>query len=114
MTVIEEKKGLISRLMDIFKGKPAEKPPEEEVEMIPVEKVEEEPEKPEFPREAINELSGLRGLGSRKAEKLLAAGIDSVKNLAGCTSKDLAERVGISQNTASRWIRKAKEALSKK
>ena len=57
-------------------------------------------------------LTDVSGIGQKRSEKLSAAGINSVKALAGCKPEDLAKRVGASEKAASRWIENASELLS--
>jgi len=57
------------------------------------------------------ELTGIRGIGSKRAEELKAVGINTVSDLAASSVKDLSQKTGIPEKTISRWIRQAKELI---
>lgn len=86
-----------------------------EEEVVAEAVIEEVEEKPviEAPEIAID-LTEVRGIGQKRSEQLKAAGIDSVKDLAEYSPKDLADKVGVSEKIVSRWIKNAKETLSRK
>jgi len=63
-------------------------------------------------RSEIRDLTKVRGIGPKWSKKLKDAGVNSVKDLAECDSKDLARKIGVSEKIASRWIKGAKELLS--
>ena len=55
------------------------------------------------------ELTGIRGIGSKRAKELKAVGINTVSDLAASSVKDLSQKTGIPEKTISRWIGQAKE-----
>ena len=54
----------------------------------------------------------VKGIGGKRSEEMKAVGVDSVHELAECNPNDLAEKVGVSENTADAWIKNANEILS--
>jgi len=59
------------------------------------------------------ELVGVKGIGAKRAEQLKALGINSVKDLARASAKDLAARLNISPKITGRWIENAKKLAEK-
>ena len=60
---------------------------------------------------AANDLTGIKGIGPKKAEKLAAAGITRIDQLAKLTVAELMEIGGVNQETARAWIAQA-EAIA--
>lgn len=60
------------------------------------------------------ELTKVKGIGPKWSERLKNAGVNSADELAKCNSKDLAEKLGISEKIVSRWIRNANEIVANK
>jgi large subunit ribosomal protein L15 len=56
-------------------------------------------------------LTAVRGIGVKRSEKLKEVGINAVEDLAKCATKDLAEKVGVSEKIALAWIENANELL---
>ncbi len=52
-------------------------------------------------------LADVKGIGQKRAEKLVDAGITTVEALAGYKIEDLAEKLGTSEKIASKWIANA-------
>jgi large subunit ribosomal protein L15 len=69
-------------------------------------------EKSEISTAETIELVNVKGIGQKRSEKLRKIGISSVEDLAKCEPKDLAEKVGVSEKMASKWIKNASELLS--
>ena len=57
------------------------------------------------------ELTGIKGIGSKRADELRAVGVNTVSDLATYSTKDLSQKTGISEKIVSRWIEKAKEII---
>jgi len=57
------------------------------------------------------ELTGIKGIGSKRAEKLKAVGVNTVSDLAASSARDLSQKTGIPEKTISRWIGQAKEII---
>ena len=57
------------------------------------------------------ELTSIKGLGGKRAEKLKSCGVHSVQDLANSDSKALSEKLEISEKRVSEWIGEAKKAL---
>lgn len=76
----------------------------EEVEEV-IEKT--EPATPTHPIELIS----IDGIGVKRAEKLNSYGVNSVQDLADFDSKELSQKLQISEKRVSKWIDKAKDAL---
>ena len=80
-----------------------------------VETVREE-EKPAVITEAtppVSELTKVKGIGAKRADQLKALGINSIKDLANASAKDLAKKLEISPKITTKWIENAK-ALTEK
>ena len=60
------------------------------------------------------DLTEVKGIGKKRSEKLKAAGFNSVKRLVESEPEDIAEKVGVSEKSAARWIESAKKILSEK
>lgn len=60
----------------------------------------------------ITALTRVKGIGPTSATKLVTGGIDSIEALAAHAPGDLAPKVGISENIASRWIHGARDCLT--
>ncbi|MHA1237872.1 MAG: ribosomal protein L13e [Candidatus Odinarchaeia archaeon] len=89
-------------------AKPAKKAPvkEKKKKVKPEEKV----EKPS-PEGALDELVQIKGLGKTSAEKLINAGIQSIKDLLNVEKniEKVAEETGISATRLQKWIEEAKK-----
>lgn len=57
------------------------------------------------------ELTGIKGIGPKRAEILKAAGVSTVSDLAASSAKDLSRKTGIYEKTISRWLEQAKEII---
>lgn len=57
------------------------------------------------------ELTGIKGIGPKRAEILKAAGVSTVSDLAASSAKDLSQKTGIYEKTISRWLEQAKEII---
>ncbi len=57
------------------------------------------------------ELTGIKGIGSKRSEELKAVGVNTVSDLATSSAKDLSQKTGISEKIISRWIVQAKEII---
>jgi len=57
------------------------------------------------------ELTGIKGIGSKRVEKLKAAGVNTVSDLAASSVKDLSQKTGISEIFISRWIKQARKII---
>ena len=57
------------------------------------------------------ELTGIKGIGSKRAEELKAVGINTVSDLAASSVKDLSQKTGISEKIISRWIKQARKII---
>ena len=57
------------------------------------------------------ELTGIKGIVSKRAEELKAVGVNTVSDLAISSVKDLSQKTGISEKIVSRWIKQAKEII---
>lgn len=57
------------------------------------------------------ELTGIKGIGSKRAEKLKAVGVNTLSDLAASSAKDLSQKTGISEKIVSRWIEEARETI---
>jgi predicted flap endonuclease-1-like 5' DNA nuclease len=62
---------------------------------------------PQVPANAA-ELTDIKGVGPVTADKLVAAGITSVTQLAGTDPTIVSDSVGVSAAVADKWIRAAK------
>lgn len=58
-------------------------------------------------------LTEVKGIGKKRFEQLKAIGKDSIKVLAESDSKEIAEKLGISNKRASRWIKDANNLLKR-
>jgi len=73
--------------------------------------------KPRPPEEAFEEalqeleLTGIKGIGSKRAEEVKAAGVNTISDLAASSAKDLSQKTGISEKIVSRWIEEAREMI---
>jgi predicted RNA-binding protein with TRAM domain len=57
------------------------------------------------------ELTSIEGIGVKRAEKLNSCGVNSVQDLADFNSKELSQKLQISEKRVSKWIDKAKDAF---
>jgi DNA-binding protein len=57
------------------------------------------------------ELTSIEGIGASRAEKLKSCGVNSVQDLANFDSKELSEKLQISEKRVSKWIDEAKKIL---
>lgn len=64
------------------------------------------------PRASDLDLCEVKGIGPKRAEKLKAAGFDSVQKLAEGEPQHVAEAAGVSENRVVNWIENAKLLLS--
>ena len=60
-----------------------------------------------------SELTKVKGIGVKRADQLKALGINSIRDLANASAKDLAAKLEISPKITTRWIENAK-ALTEK
>ena len=65
-----------------------------------------------LPPKIETNLTKIRGIGPKRSEKLKAAGINSVEDLVGYSSKELAHKVGVPEKIAFKWIENANEILA--
>lgn len=65
---------------------------------------------PAIPAHPI-ELTSIEGIGVKRAEKLNSCGVNSVQDLADFDSKELSEKLQISEKRVSKWIDKAKDTF---
>ena len=63
--------------------------------------------------EILVALTEVKGIGQKRFEQLKAIGIDSAKKLAESEPKEIAEKLGVSEKTSSRWIKNANNLLKK-
>ena len=61
----------------------------------------------------VSELTKVKGIGAKRADQLKALGINSIRDLANASAKDLAKKLEISPKITTRWIENAK-ALTEK
>lgn len=89
-------------------------PPPSSTTRPTVPKVEEEEKKPtvEIEPSAIG-LTRVKGIGEKRAQQLMALGINSIEDLAKATEKDLARKLKISAKITGKWIGNAKEIVKK-
>lgn len=78
------------------------------------EEIKKETEKSEVASIRSLELSSIKGIGKKRAEKLKSCGVHSIKNLANFNPKTLSEKLQISKKRVSKWINEAKETLNNK
>jgi len=64
--------------------------------------------------ETLVGLTEVKGISQKRFEQLKAIGMDSVKKLAESDPKEIAEKLGVSEKTSSRWIENANNLLTKK
>ena len=57
------------------------------------------------------ELTGIKGIGSKRAEELKATGVNTISDLATSSPKDLSQKTGISEKVISRWVEQAREII---
>ena len=57
------------------------------------------------------ELTGIKGIGSKRADELRAVGVNTISDLATSSTKDLSQKTGIPEKIVSRWIEQAKEII---
>ncbi len=69
-------------------------------------------EKSQGMAERATELTEVKGIGVKRSEKLRSIGIESVDNLAQSKPDDLAEKMSVSEKTASKWIKNASKLSS--
>jgi len=65
-------------------------------------------------RRKFTELSEIKGIGIKRAERLKAMGIVSAEDLAEVDPKFLASGLGISERMAYKWVKDAKKLVSRK
>ena len=58
-------------------------------------------------------LTEVKGIGEKRAEQLKALGVNSVKELANASAKDLAVKLKISPKITGKWIDNAKKLVEK-
>jgi hypothetical protein len=61
----------------------------------------------------VTAMTKVNGIGSKWSKRLIAADINHVCNLANYSSEDLAKKIGVSEKTATKWIKNAKDLLSR-
>ncbi|MEA2089531.1 MAG: helix-hairpin-helix domain-containing protein [Thermoproteota archaeon] len=59
------------------------------------------------------DLTKVRGIGSKRAEKLTSAGILTVNDLVKATPRELAEKANTSTKVTRKWIKRARKLLEK-
>jgi len=59
------------------------------------------------------ELTQVKGIGPKRAEQLKSLGINSIKDLAEASAKNLATKLEISPKITRRWIENAKKLVEK-
>jgi predicted flap endonuclease-1-like 5' DNA nuclease len=64
--------------------------------------------------EVARSLTQIKGIGRKRAEKLVSMGINSVKKLAEADSKALAEKINVSEKRVSRWVGDASKLTPRK
>jgi DNA-binding protein len=57
------------------------------------------------------DLTSIGGIGDKRVEKLKAHGVNSVQELANSDSRELSEKLQISEKRVSRWIDEAEKVL---
>lgn len=62
---------------------------------------------PENPQSTI-ELEKIKGIGTKTAEKLKAANITNVSDLAKASAGFLSQKTGLSEKSLSKWIEQAR------
>jgi len=62
----------------------------------------------------FTELSEIKGIGAKRAERLRALGIISAEDLAEVDPESLASALGISEKMAYRWVEAAKKLVSRR
>ena len=65
---------------------------------------------PAIPMHPI-ELTSIEGIGVKRAEKLRSCGVSSVQDLANFDSRELSDKLQVSEKRVSKWIDEAKKAL---
>jgi len=63
--------------------------------------------------ETLVGLTEVEGIGQKRFEQLKAIGIDSVKKMAESDPKEIAQKLGVSEKTFSRWIKNVNNLLTK-
>ncbi len=56
-------------------------------------------------------LTSIKGIGIKRAEKLRSCGVSSVQDLANFDSRELSDKLQVSEKRVSKWIDEAKKAL---
>lgn len=56
-------------------------------------------------------LTSIEGIGVKRAEKLRSCGVSSVQDLANFDSRELSDKLQVSEKRVSKWINEAKKAL---
>jgi predicted flap endonuclease-1-like 5' DNA nuclease len=54
-------------------------------------------------------LTKVRGIGSKRSKQLRSIGITSVESLVKHTSKELAEKAGVSEKITTKWLQNARK-----
>lgn len=63
------------------------------------------------PVRKLHEITGIKGIGPKKADQLKAIGITNVSDLAMASEREIAEKCEVSTETARRWIENARNQL---
>jgi large subunit ribosomal protein L35Ae len=58
-----------------------------------------------------SKLTGIAGIGVKRAEKLKACGVQSIQDLVSCNPKELSEKLQISEKRVAKWINEAKKFI---
>ena len=94
---------------EVFERRPRRRPREHREEETAEEPVKDEPE-PEIEAESDKvDVSEIKGVGDATAEKLRAAGYDSVSKVVGAESFELALKTGLSEKQIAKIIEAARE-----
>lgn len=67
----------------------------------------------EQPTPTVTGLTGVKGIGEKRAEQLKAVGINSVEDLAKASADDLAAKLKVSPKITKVWIENAKRLVEK-
>lgn len=57
------------------------------------------------------DLTEIKGIGAKRAEKLKAIGVNTVQDLARFSPEELSEKTDISKKLLSNWIEQARELI---
>ena len=71
------------------------------------------PKKRIKPSEPLVAITAVKGIGQKRAEQLSNVRIDSANTLAQSAPQALAEKLGVAERTAARWVENAKQLLQR-